>query len=148
VKEHEQRRIALCTVPVILKHGTKRLQVNCFLDEGSDTTYVNEDVVKELGLEGQKERVTINVANDQKVDLISATMEIGLESLDGRVDCGKNIAQYLWWDETNQLVRDQRSMETFEEHPVPKTGKEKQDRRAHWFGLSQFAISHEGSSWR
>ena len=86
VKEHEQRRIALRTVPVILKHGTKRLQVNCFLDEGSDTTYVNEDVVEELGLEGQKERVTINVANDQKVDLMSATMEIGLESLDGRVD--------------------------------------------------------------
>ena len=86
VKEHEQRRITLCTVPVILKHGAKRLQVNCFLDEGSDTTYVNEDEVEELGLEGQKERVTINVANDQKVDLISATMEIGLESLDGRVD--------------------------------------------------------------
>ena len=62
------------------------MQVNCFLDEGSDTTYVNEDVVEELGLEGQKERVTINVANDQKVDLMSATMEIGLESLDGRVD--------------------------------------------------------------
>ena len=37
-------------------------------------------------MEGQKERVTINVANDQKVDLMSATMEIGLESLDGRVD--------------------------------------------------------------
>ncbi|PFX18797.1 hypothetical protein AWC38_SpisGene16829 [Stylophora pistillata] len=86
VKEHEQRRIALHTVPVFLKHGAKRLQVNCFLDEGSDTTYVNEEVVEELGLEGPKERVTIKVANDQKVDLMSATMEIGLESLDGRVD--------------------------------------------------------------
>ena len=86
VKEHEQRRIALRTVPVILKHGAKRLQVNCLLDEGSDTTYVNEDVVEELGMEGPKEKVTINVANDQKVDLMSATMEIGLESLDGRVD--------------------------------------------------------------
>lgn len=86
VKEHEQRRIALRTVPVILKHGAKHLQVNCFLDEGSDTTYVNEDVVEELGMEGPKEKVTINVANDQKVDLMSATMEIGLESLDSRVD--------------------------------------------------------------
>ena len=86
VKEHEQRRIALRTVPVILKYGAKRLQVNCFLDEGSDTTYINEDVVVELGLEGPKERVTIKVANDQKVDLMSATMEIRLESLDGRVD--------------------------------------------------------------
>ena len=41
IKEHEQRRIAFCTVPVILKHGAKRLQVNCFLDEGSNTAYVN-----------------------------------------------------------------------------------------------------------
>ena len=69
-----------------MKRGAKQLQVNSFLDEGSDTTYVNEYVVEELGLEGRKEKVTINVANDQKVDLMSATMEIGLESLDGRVD--------------------------------------------------------------
>ena len=35
------------TVPVILKHGERRLQVNCFLDEGSDTSYVNKDVVED-----------------------------------------------------------------------------------------------------
>lgn len=46
-------------------------------------TCVNEDAVEELGMEGPKEKVTINVANDQKVDLMSATMEIELESLDG-----------------------------------------------------------------
>ena len=34
VQEHAQRSIALRTVPVILKHGERRLQVNCFLDEG------------------------------------------------------------------------------------------------------------------
>ena len=31
-------------------------------------------------MEGQKEKVTINVTNEQKVDLTSAIMEIGLES--------------------------------------------------------------------
>ena len=36
VQEHAQRSIALRTVPGILKHGERRLQVNCFLDEGSD----------------------------------------------------------------------------------------------------------------
>ena len=46
----------------------------------------HQDMVEELGLEGRKERGTINVANDEKVDLMSATMEIALESLDGRVD--------------------------------------------------------------
>ena len=86
VKEREQRRIAPRNVPVILKHGAKPLQVNCFLDEGSDTTYVNKDVVVELGLQGRKEKVTVHVANDQKVDLMSAIMEIGLESLYGQVD--------------------------------------------------------------
>ena len=49
-------------------------------------TFVNEVVVGELGLEGRKEKVIIHVANDQKVDLLSATMEIGFESLDGQVD--------------------------------------------------------------
>ena len=43
-------------------------------------------MVEELGLDGRKEKVIINVANGQKVNLMSATMEIGLKSLDGRVD--------------------------------------------------------------
>ena len=62
------------------------MQVNCFLDEGSDTSYVNKDVTEELGFGGRKEKVIIIVANGQKVNLMSATMEIGLVSLDGRVD--------------------------------------------------------------
>ena len=58
------------TVPVILKHGGRRLQVSCFLDEGSDASYVNEDVVEELGLDGRKEKLIINVTNGQKVRLM------------------------------------------------------------------------------
>ena len=46
VQEHAQRSIALCPVPVILKHGERNLQVNCFLDEGSDTSQVKKDVVE------------------------------------------------------------------------------------------------------
>ena len=42
-------------------------------------------MVEELGLDGRKEKVITNVANSQKVNLMSATMEIGLESLDGQV---------------------------------------------------------------
>ena len=37
------------------------MQVYCFLDEGNDTLYVNEDVVEKLGLDGRKEKVIINV---------------------------------------------------------------------------------------
>ena len=86
IERHEERIIALRTVPAILKHGKRRLLVNCFLDEGSDTTYVNEDVIETLGISIEKEEITINVANDQKVRLMAATLEIGLESVDGKVD--------------------------------------------------------------
>jgi len=48
LQEHAQRSIPLRTVPVILKHGERCLQVSCFLDEGSDASYVNEDVVEEI----------------------------------------------------------------------------------------------------
>ena len=57
VQEHARRSIALCTVPVILKHGERHLQVNCFLDKGSDTSYVNEDMVKEWDIEDDKQRM-------------------------------------------------------------------------------------------
>ena len=60
--------------------------MNCFLDENRDTTYVNEDVVETLGISTQKEEITINVANDQKVRLMATTLEIGIESVDGQVD--------------------------------------------------------------
>ena len=86
IERHEERIIALHTVPAILKHRKRRLLVNCFLDEGSDTTYVNEDVIETLGISTEKEEITINVANDQKVRLMAATLEIGLESVDGKVD--------------------------------------------------------------
>ena len=47
---------------------------------------MNEDVVETLGISTQKEEITINVANDQKVRLMATTLEIGIESVDGQVD--------------------------------------------------------------
>ena len=54
LKIQKAEKVALRTVPAILKHGTKRTLVNCFLDEGSDTIYGNEHVVEELGVQGDK----------------------------------------------------------------------------------------------
>ena len=82
----ETKRVALRTIPIVLQNGNKRMLVNCFLDDGSDTTYINEDVVEELGLQGQKEKITINVANGQQVSFDSMTFTIGLESTDGNID--------------------------------------------------------------
>ena len=92
LKIQKAEKVAPRTVPAILKHGKKRFLVNCLLDEGSDTTYVNEDVVEELGVKGEKELITVNVANDQEVRFPSMTFVIGLESVDGSVDA-KIVAQ-------------------------------------------------------
>lgn len=48
-QKHE-KVVVLQMVPLILKNGNKSLLVNRFLDEGSDTTYINEDVVEEMGV--------------------------------------------------------------------------------------------------
>jgi len=84
--------VALRTVPAILKYGKKKMLVNCFLDEGSDTTYVNEDVVEELGVKGEKEIITVNVVNDQQVSFPCTLFTIGVESVDGCVEA-KIVAQ-------------------------------------------------------
>lgn len=84
-QKHE-KVVALQTVPLILKNGNKRILVNCFLDEGSDNSYINEDLIEEPGVRGQKEQIIVNVANDQQVNFMSMTFEVGLESIDGRVN--------------------------------------------------------------
>ena len=83
--QKREKVVALQTVPLILKNGNKRLLVNCFLDEGSDTTYINEDVVEELGVRGRKEPITVNVANDKQVKFMSMTFQVGVESIDGKL---------------------------------------------------------------
>jgi hypothetical protein len=101
--DHDTKKIALRTIPVILKNGTCKVHVNCLLDEGSDTTYINEDVIEELGLTGVKEKIEVKVANDQKISFMSNTFTIGLESMDGRVKyrkCGKNLGEDLWGNES------------------------------------------------
>ena len=60
--------------------------MNYFLDGGSDTTYVNEDVIEQIGFREEEELVTVLVANGQQVTFMSATVEIGIESVDGKVD--------------------------------------------------------------
>lgn len=83
--QKREKVVALQTVPLILKNGNKRLLVNCFLDEGSDTTYINKDVVEELGVRGRKEPITVNVANDKQVKFMSMTFQVGVESINGKL---------------------------------------------------------------
>ena len=82
----ETKFIVLRTVPVILKNGERKIHVNCLLDEGSDTTYVNDDVVEALGQQGLKTKIEAKVANNEKVSSMFSDFQIGLKSMDGRVD--------------------------------------------------------------
>jgi len=41
--------------------------MNCFLDEASDRTNMTEDLTEQLGVQGQKKQIVVNVANDQQV---------------------------------------------------------------------------------
>ena len=75
--------VALRTVPVILKSGNRRVEVNALLDDASTKTYLNSDVAAELGLQGNCQRVTVNVLNGRTETFETMPVEFEIESLDG-----------------------------------------------------------------
>ena len=105
IERYEEGIIAVRSVPVILKkNGKKGLCCKLFpWPEGSDTTYINEDVVEMLVISTQKEEISINIANDQKVWFMAATLEIGPESVANTGDriCG-GIKRTDWVTMTHQ----------------------------------------------
>ena len=87
--EYRPDFVALRTVPVVLRNGTRTLKVNALLDDASTKAYLNADVAAELGLQGQTEKVTVNVLNDQ---VETKPVNFKLESLDGNVSM--NVSAY------------------------------------------------------
>ena len=55
--------IAMRTIPVLIEHASRKLQVNTLLDDCSTKTYVNADIAAELGLEGKRELINVGVLN-------------------------------------------------------------------------------------
>ncbi|XP_052771184.1 uncharacterized protein LOC128210870 [Mya arenaria] len=82
----EKRYIALRTVPVIVKHGGRHMQINALLDDGSTKTYINEDVACELGVQGRASEMTVNVLNGISDTFQTMPVSVGLESLNGHVN--------------------------------------------------------------
>ena len=80
--------IALRTVPVILKSGSKSMKVNALLDDASTKTYINQDLAAELNLKGEQ-KITVKVLNDQVESFDSLSVQCTLESIDGTFS--KNI---------------------------------------------------------
>ena len=85
-KSEVKRPMALRTIPVILKNGSRKLKVNALLDDASTQTYVNADVAEELGLTGTFETIKVNVLNGECKSFQTMPVEFGLKSVNGDVD--------------------------------------------------------------
>ena len=75
--------VALRTVPVILKNGNRRIEVNSLLDDASTRTYLNSDAAAQLGLQGEYQRVSVNVLNGRVEAFETMPVELEVESVDG-----------------------------------------------------------------
>ena len=83
--------IALRTIPVYIKNGNRKLQVNALLDDASTKTYINVDVAAELGLQRCLQKVNVSVLNSKVETFETSPVECVIESLDGKA-CSKVTA--------------------------------------------------------
>lgn len=80
---------SLRTVPVWLKSNDRKVKVNAILDDGSNETFLNEEVAGILGLKERYQTVTVNVLNNEVETFQSMPLDVTIESLDG--DFSKDI---------------------------------------------------------
>lgn len=82
--DYMEDAVSLRLVPVYLcgKDGRK-IVVNALLDEGSDTSYVKEDVIHALGIQGSGGLLDIATISGT-VETPSLKVQVEVESLDGR----------------------------------------------------------------
>ncbi|XP_061170866.1 uncharacterized protein LOC133180337 [Saccostrea echinata] len=81
----EPQFIALRTIPVIVRNGSKTVRINALLDDASTRTYINSDVAAELGLHGKLQRVTVGVLNNKTESFETMPVEFQIESIDGKI---------------------------------------------------------------
>ena len=75
--------LSLRTVPVWLKANDRKVKVNAPLDDGSNETFINEEVAGVLGLKERYHTVTVNVLNNEVETFQSMPLDVTIESLDG-----------------------------------------------------------------
>lgn len=80
----EPQFIALRTIPIIVRNGTKTMRENDLLDDASTRTYINADVAAELGLHGKLQKITVGVLNDKTESFETMPVQFQIESVDGR----------------------------------------------------------------
>ena len=87
--------VMLRTVPVWLR-GEKgqKIKANAFLDDGSDTTYVRDDVATALGLCSGDSYLRVSTLTDRNVQLKSRAVPLGVESLDGSTKSRSKLGRW------------------------------------------------------
>ena len=66
-----------------LKANDRKVKVNALLDDGSNETFINEDVAGVLGLKERYHTVTVSVLNNEVETCQSIPLDVTIESLDG-----------------------------------------------------------------
>ncbi|XP_032229033.2 uncharacterized protein LOC116612438 [Nematostella vectensis] len=76
--------VLLRTVPVwVSSDGGRRIKVNAFLDDGSDTSYMRSDVAVALGIKAPENNLALSTLTDTKVIVKSKAVSIEVSSVEG-----------------------------------------------------------------
>ena len=67
-------------VPIIIHYGNKHLQTSVFLDSGSDSTLISEELAEKLDLKGQKRDVSISNVLSMKNQVTSKLVDFSISS--------------------------------------------------------------------
>ncbi|VDP43817.1 unnamed protein product [Schistosoma curassoni] len=81
VVECIQRPVAFAVVPVWIKNGEKIIQTCAFLDSGSDTSLIVDDLADKLSLEGKPITVSLKTLSNES-SLLSKEVDVELYSID------------------------------------------------------------------
>ena len=86
-------RVALQMIPAILegKYGTK-IRANAFLDGGSGSSYLKEEIADILGLDAERKPLRVGVFGAKSIVTDSKTVTVRLESIDGSL----KKSAFLW----------------------------------------------------
>ena len=83
-QEAQRESFSLRSLPVWVKANGKKLKVNAILDDGSNETFLTEDVAGVLGIQEKYETVRVNVLNNEVETFQSIPMKVTIESVDGQ----------------------------------------------------------------
>lgn len=76
--------VLLRTVPVWVSSSEgRRIKLNAFLDDGSDTSFIRSDVATALGIQAPENHLTLSTLTDTNVQVRSKSVFVEVSSLEG-----------------------------------------------------------------